>query len=473
MGRSRNFLIAAAILLFAAGVVLLNAGNRQEEPDRQAVSERFPGRPMIADVEQGKKPIRINSLESGTGLKDYLRSQSGITLIKHNNRDESHYHEREATVKYKVKPDAEESARIAREIDGELIKSFDHTKVYRSRSKDTDFLLQYFNHNPKVLYAEPNYIYMQNDEKKGPNDSLYRKNYQWNLHSVRAEEGWDITKGDKGIKIAVIDTGVDLDHPDLKQRLVRGYNVLAKNNNADDDNGHGTHVAGIIASKTNNLKGVAGLTWFNKIMPVKVMNDKGYGNAFDVARGVIWAADHGADVINLSLGNYQPSAVMKEAVQYAFNKNIVITTAAGNDNTDQPSFPAAYPEVICVAAVDYNGKRADFSNFGEYVDVSAPGVEIPSTYFHKQYASLSGTSMAAPHVAALAGLIRSANPRLKNTEVMTLISKNSFDLGKKGFDPYYGSGVIDIRRSLQQVKDPGGDRNNNLWDEFRQALNFK
>ncbi len=135
-----------------------------------------------------------------------------------------------------------------------------------------------------------------------------------------------------------MDTGVDLNHPDLKNRLIEGYNVLENNHYPDDDNGHGTHVAGIIASETNNEQGVAGITWFNKIMPIKAMEAKGYGTTFDIAKGIIWATDHGADVINLSLGNYQPSALMKQAVDYAYKKNVVMIVAAGNDNSKQPSY---------------------------------------------------------------------------------------------------------------------------------------
>ncbi|PLT29965.1 S8 family peptidase [Peribacillus deserti] len=472
MGRIKTFAIAAAILFVFAGTAYwmqpyFNRGQENAETGRFDTAN-----PRILGVKDKTDMIYINSLEDGIALKNELRGNPEVTIVKHNVQDESHYHEHEAAVKFKRNPGQQELEEMLRRIDGMAIKRFNHTIVFRSRSKSTSDLLQYFNHLPQVKFAEPNYIYMQN-EANVPNDSLYRRQYQWNLPVIQTEEGWDITRGSKNVIIAVVDTGVDLDHPDLERRITRGYNVLAKNSNPDDDNGHGSHVAGIIASETNNLRGIAGLTWYNKIMPVKVMNEKGYGNAFDVARGVIWATDHGADVINLSLGNYQPSAVMQEAIQYAYDRDVVITTAAGNDNTDQPSFPAAYPEVICVAAVDHNGNRAEFSNYGEYVDVAAPGVEIPSTYFHKQYAALSGTSMAAPHVAALAGLIRSANPDLKNTKVMNIISRGTYDLGAKGYDPYFGMGLIDIRHSLEQVEKPRRHNRQSFWDELRESFNIK
>ncbi|MBM7693896.1 subtilisin family serine protease [Peribacillus deserti] len=473
MGRLRTFAIAASILfLLAGGTVYWLQSKREADQDNARASRFSAAHSRILSQDDNRDMLHINSLEEGISLKNELRRNPHITLVKHNIQDESHYHEHEATVKFKKHPNRQELEEMLAKINGKVIKTFNHTIVFRSTSKNTSELLQYFNHLDNVEFAEPNYIYMQN-EANVPNDSLYRRQYQWNLPVIQTEEGWDITRGSENVVIAVVDTGVDLDHPDLKRRITRGYNVIARNSSPDDDNGHGSHVAGIIASETNNLRGIAGLTWYNKIMPIKVMNEKGYGNAFDVARGVIWAADHGADVINLSLGNYQPSAVMQEAVQYAFDRDVVITTAAGNDNTDQPSFPAAYPEVICVTAVDYNGNRAEFSNYGEYVDVAAPGVDIPSTYFHKQYAALSGTSMAAPHVAALAGLIRSANPDLKNTKVMSIISKCSYDLGNKGYDPYFGSGLIDIRNSLQQVEKPRKPQRESFWDELRNAFDIR
>jgi subtilisin family serine protease len=190
-----------------------------------------------------------------------------------------------------------------------------------------------------------------------------------------------------------VDSGVDLDHPDLKGRLTNGYNVLENNQFPDDDNGHGTHVAGIIASETNNKEGVAGITWYNKIMPIKALGAEGYGTSFDVAKGIIWAVDHGASVINLSLGNYQHSSLLKEAIDYAYDHNVVLIASAGNDNTSQTSFPASYPEVLGVAALSYTGGRAPFSNNGDYIDITAPGVQIASTFFNQQYAALSGTSM--------------------------------------------------------------------------------
>ncbi|TCL45811.1 subtilase family protein [Thermolongibacillus altinsuensis] len=184
-------------------------------------------------------------------------------------------------------------------------------------------------------------------------------------------------------------------------------------------------------------------------MPIKVLNSEGYGSSFDVAKGIIWAVDHGARVINLSLGNYQPSELLQEAVRYAYDRDVVLIAASGNDYSAQPSFPAAYPEVLSVGAVNPDGSLAEFSNYGDYLDVVAPGTEIPSTFVHNRYAALSGTSMAAPHVTALAGLIRSLNPNLTNTEVIDIINKSTIDLGVPGKDVLFGNGLINIYKAMQ------------------------
>jgi thermitase len=397
----------------------------------------------------GNSILQINSIMQGEKIKSHLNNHPHINVIDHNQRDKSHYLENQVTVKFTVHPQPDEMTKILRDIDGKLLKNHSTICIFRSNSKSAKELVNYFNQRKDVLYSEPNYILMQNSQP--PNDQFYG-DYQWNLPMIRTEEGWNISRGTENIEIAVIDTGVDLNHPDLVHSIAKGYNVIEDNDLPHDDNGHGTHVSGIIASETDNFEGVAGISWFNKIMPVKAMRAEGYGTSFDIARGIIWAVDNGADVINMSLGNYQPSEVLKEAIDYAYKKNVVLVAAAGNDSTNQPSYPAAFPEVLCVTAVDWNGNIAQFSNYGEHVDVAAPGVDIASTYLDKQYAALSGTSMASPHVAALAGLIRSINPKLKNTEVMDIIRRSTIDLGEEGKDQYYGNGLIDIAKALREAE---------------------
>ncbi|MFC4323568.1 S8 family peptidase [Litchfieldia salsa] len=406
------------------------------------------------------KIMDVDSILLYESTKDELNTDESITIIPHTGTTEnSHYVNQQVVVDFKKGqlPTDNELDVMAKEINGKLLKRFNSSFIFKSDTLSTIELQSYFTKRTDVDIVEPNFILIQNEQSEafsnGPNDRLYQR-YQWNLPMIQAESGWGISRGTEDVRIAVLDTGVDLDHPDLVGRLTKGYNIVDNTNLPDDDNGHGTHVAGVIASETNNKEGVAGITWFNPIMPIKVMGNEGYGSSFDIANGIIWATDNGADVINLSLGNYRDSDLLHEAVTYAFNHDVVVIAASGNDNTDHPSYPAAYPEVLSVSAIDYNGNKASFSNYGNYIDITAPGVHIPSTYLDSQYAALSGTSMATPHVAALAGLIRSVQPDMKNTEVMAIIKDTSIDIGAMGKDIYFGEGLINVSAALEAASNP-------------------
>ncbi|PWK12846.1 S8 family serine peptidase [Tumebacillus permanentifrigoris] len=346
------------------------------------------------------------------------------------------------------------------DIGGELVKNTArHGYVFRSARKSPADMIAYFKQKGAVI-AERHSRARKNDDGESassdrvveqPNDTFYSSN-QWNLPLIKADKAWQMTTGDPGVIIAVVDTGVDLDHPDLKGKLVAGRNIIAGNDQPQDDNGHGTHCAGIIAARTNNLEGIAGVDWNSKIMPVKAMAADGTGSVADIADGVVWAADHGANVINLSLGDYEDSDYLHEAIKYAYDKGVVVTAAMGNDGSGEPSYPAAYPEVIGVAANDENNETATFSNFGGHCSVSAPGVAIPSTYPNRRYVALSGTSMASPHVAGVAGLVKSINKDLKPDDVRRILEKTADDLGPEGKDEYFGNGEINVSRAVTEAK---------------------
>ncbi|MEB3100672.1 S8 family peptidase [Ferviditalea candida] len=400
----------------------------------------------------GEKHWKLESVDSDT-LRD-TRVRNG-----EDNAGTSHYHKNQVVVKFKKQPGSNELARMKSDLQTVKFKKLGYTYVFESAKMDTKQMMRYFK-KWNIEYVEPHFYYLTNESASRnagigrnfvPNDALYSE-YQWNLPLVDTEKGWTVTKGNKNIIVAVIDTGVDLNHPDLKGQLLKGVNVVDEKKSPADDVGHGTHVAGIISAIVNNAEGVAGMTWYNKILPVKVLDETGAGSTYSVAQGIIWAADHGAKVINMSLGNYVEAQFLHDAIRYAYDKDVVLIAATGNDNTEEPGYPAAYPEVLAVSAIDWDKKRASFSNFGSYIDVMAPGVSIASTYPHSQYAALSGTSMASPHVAALAALIRSANPLLKNTEVMNIIRQTATDLGVKGKDKYYGYGQIDVVRAVQRAE---------------------
>lgn len=364
------------------------------------------------------------------------------------NEGTSHYHVNQIVVKFQKEPTPGELEQYRKDIDAVHTEKVGNTYVFESTKLEAKQLMSYFQ-SKNVEFAEPHFLYMTNEAIE-PNDKLFAK-YQWNLPAIETIPGWDVNRGSEDVLVAVVDTGVDLNHPDLKGRTVAGMNIVNKGAQPLDDVGHGTHVAGVISALVNNDEGVAGISWYNKIMPVKVLDESGAGSTYAVAQGIIWAADHGAKVINMSLGNYADSQFLHDAIKYAYDKDIVLIAASGNDNTERPGYPAAYPEVFAVAATDSNKQKASFSNYGDYIDVAAPGVNIASTYPDNHYAALSGTSMASPHVTALAALIRSANPLLKNTEVMEIMRKTAIDLGDSGKDKYFGYGQIDIVGALSQA----------------------
>jgi len=419
-------------------------------------------------------PDKINYIHQVRQTVESLNHSPHIMTIHHNLNDKSHAVKREVTVKFKVNPNDNELAKIYQDINGKMKRHWDHYWIFKSKTKETDRLIQYFTSRQDVEFAEPNFLLLPN---KLPNDPLFMR-YQWNLPMINADKAWNISQGNESIIVAVVDTGVYLGHEDFQGKLVKGYNVLTDTNDAMDDNGHGSHVAGIISASTNNTIGIAGLSWNNKIMPIKAIGADGTGSSFDIAKGIRWAADNGARVINMSVGNYHPSGILHESIRYASNKGVVLVAASGNDNTDQPSFPAAYPEVISVAAVDQNAMRADFSNYGHYIDVAAPGVDIPSTYIYDEYAALSGTSMACPHVAGLAGLILSVNPNLTNVEVRKIMEESAKDLGNPGKDIEYGYGMIDVHQALkiasnQSPEEPEPPTQTKSTDSWIDQLLFK
>ncbi len=368
-----------------------------------------------------------------------------------NNDEVSHYYNQQVIVSFNKNPSIKQLNQIENQIQSSKHVKLGNSYVFQSKLFQTDRLIDYFQRNWDIRYAEPNFLYLTNNKASfHPNDALFQR-HQWNLPIIETLRGWDLSKGSEEIVVAVIDTGVDLSHPDLTERLVQGANFINQTKPPIDDVGHGTHVTGIISAIVNNEEGVAGMSWYNKVMPIKSLDHSGAGSSYSVAQGIIWAVDQGAHVINMSLGNYADSEFLHDAVKYAFDRDVILVAATGNDNTENPGFPAAYEEVLAVGATNRYQYRAGFSNYGHYLDVTAPGEQIASTYPNNQYAALSGTSMASPHVSALAAMIRTVNPSLSNVEVMNIIRYSSLDLGIKGHDKHYGYGQIDVEKALKQA----------------------
>jgi thermitase len=303
--------------------------------------------------------------------------------------------------------------------------------------------------NPKVQFAEPDYLAKADGS---PDDPSFGS--QWGLIKIDAPQAWDITTGSSNITIAVLDTGVDLDHPDLAGKITVSKNFTSSNT-ADDIYGHGTHVAGIAAAATNNEVGVAGLGYNSTVMNVKVLGDDGYGSYSWIAQGIIWAADNGAKVINMSLGGSSGSSTLESAVNYAWSKGALVVAAAGNNGSSTPLYPAYYANSIAVAATDSSDNLTSWSNHGDWVDVAAPGSSIYSTLINGAYGYKSGTSMATPYAAGLAALIftvvtdNNGNGYL-NDEVRTQIQATCDDIGVSGI----GSGRINAYKAVSNETTP-------------------
>lgn len=281
---------------------------------------------------------------------------------------------------------------------------------------------------------------------------------QWALPKVDASSAWGLSQG-QGTLIAVLDTGVNHDHPDLidKVRIDIDKDFINGDDDADDDNGHGTHVAGIAAATTDNAEGIAGLGWEANILPVKVMGKEGEGSGGDLADAIRYAADQGVDVINMSLGGETDSGtcpvVVQEAVDYAYARDVVLVAASGNSGDSQSMFPANCEHVLGVAATETDDGLASYSTSGAHVSVAAPGSDILSTIIPDggyYYGAMSGTSMATPHVAGLAALVRSYYPDYTPDQIASSILDNAVDLGATGWDQEYGCGRIDAFQALAE-----------------------
>lgn len=346
-----------------------------------------------------------------------------------------------------------------------------------------DSMIKKLKEDPNVENAEVDYFATMSVV---PNDAYYPK--QWGLQRIKSEEAWELEKGSQDVIIAFVDTGVDQSHPDLVDKLVPGYDMVdltdvepfegciwegdiyTRDNNPEDENGHGTHCAGIAAASTNTGFGVAGVAWNCKIMPVRVLANigcttaegtyvTGAGTFTDVADGIIWAADHGAHVVSMSLGglvpnNVPPPSVLKAAIDYANSRGCVLVAAMGNEGVNPEdynyyAYPAAHPQVLAVGAVGRNNRRVDFSNYGDYKHVMAPGVGILSTFILSDYAEADGTSMATPFVSGLAALIKSANPHLNPEEIVETIRQTAESQSEYNIE--YGYGVVDARSAIKKI----------------------
>lgn len=335
-----------------------------------------------------------------------------------------------------------------------------------------------------VRYAEPNYLY---GALLAPNDPSFGS--QWALAKIHSTAAWDLETGSGDVIVAVIDTGIDESHPDLAAKIVAGHDFVDADADPHDLNGHGTHVAGIAAASTDNSVGIAGMDWGARIMPIRVLGADGSGSGVAITEGITWAYQHGADVLNLSLGGTSFSQAMQDAVQAAHDAGALVVAAMGNYRSygNPTSYPAAYADVMAVAATAPDDTYSYYSQYGPHCDISAPGGEmgylhdpdgILSTmptyvaYMNTEYSNfqnydrLQGTSQASPLVAGLAALVRARAPTLGPDDVQELIERTAKDLGAVGWDPDYGFGRIDAFAALDAMLFVDGFEQGTLddWD---------
>jgi subtilisin family serine protease len=367
---------------------------------------------------------------------------------------------------------------------------------------DPDALRQHLETLSDVVSVEFDAVVRICETKIAPND-LYYLTHQYPLRNtgtqppadpgvagadIDMEAAWSYTTGDSNVIIAIVDTGIDWDHPDLKNKLwvntdevegeadtdhngypgdIMGWNFAGGDFVSDDDHSHGSHVAGIAGAETNNGIGIAGMNWNCRLMAVKVLNSLGSGSAENVAAGIYYASNNGANVINLSLGSYQNSGFEAAAISYAVAAGVTVCAAMGNDNTGAPHYPAALPNVIAVGGTDSDDRRAlpfcfsptSGSNYGPAIDVCAPGDWVWSTVPVEDgsYAYKCGTSMATPHVAGLAALVKALRPSFTPAQVQDIIQQAAEDqVGRPaedtpGFDVYHGWGRVNARATLQAL----------------------
>jgi len=279
-----------------------------------------------------------------------------------------------------------------------------------------------------------------------PNDPYW--SYQWGPAKIEADSAWNITIGSSDLIVAIVDTGIDYTHSDLAANYAPlGYDWVNNDTDPLDDHGHGTHCAGIVAAELNNSVGIAGLAQV-RILAEKIFNSTGYGNDFWAAQGIYHAVAAGAKIISMSFGTYTYSQTLHNAVKYAYDHGVLMVASAGNRGMEVKGYPAAYDEVIAVSATDSDDDPAVFSNYGPWIDLSAPGVDIYSTLPGNSYGFKFGTSMACPHVTGVGALAWTMFPNFTRDQIWLLLERNAEDLGDEGFDRYYGHGRVNARKAV-------------------------
>jgi thermitase len=344
-----------------------------------------------------------------------------------------------------------------------------HHKILLRTDGKSDILEHYYKFE-KEEYVENVLPYVAVTGYYTPNDPRYSPSqnpYQWYLHKINMSQAWDLTKGSDTLKIGVLDSGIPMQNGNLSHiefpnngRILLGLNyiVIPPNNNVADDHGHGTHVDGVIAAQTNNNEGIAGICFNSKLYISKVLDNNNNGTFEGVVNGIRNAVDNGCKIINLSLGSLSdPYLDLFYACAYASDRGVLIVAAAGNNDGAVVNYPAkyaaTYPNVIAVSAINRNDQIASFSNFGSEISICAPGDSIYSTMPNYNYGNMSGTSMAAPMVSGVAGLVKSKFPHYTATEIRKQIELSADYLQTWSLSDtiFYGAGRVNAYNSVKNL----------------------
>ena len=278
-----------------------------------------------------------------------------------------------------------------------------------------------------------------------PTDPLFGS--QWNMSRIQVPEAHALTRGRAGVRVAIVDTGVDMKHPDLAGHVESVWDFIHQDDDARDDNGHGTHCAGVVAAQPDGV-GVMGVAPGVTVLAVKALDAEGLGTWSQVAEGIVAAVRRRADVINLSLGAPQASFTLSEAVKFAVGSGVTVVAAAGNENSESPSYPASWPGVVSVGSSNTKDLKSPFSNYGPTITLAAPGSKIVSTLRYGEWGEMSGTSMASPHVAGVAALIKSVAPGFTSAQIRDRLVATVDDLGAPGRDDQTGAGRVNALRAI-------------------------
>jgi len=354
----------------------------------------------------------------------------------------------ELLVQLTVKASKANASKAIKEIDGEVLEDLPQIRVKRIRvpEKNFDKVKAALSKNPNFVFVEENFL------AQGmiiPNDPSFSS--QWHHTKIMAPSAWEMGVGSTSMPIAIIDSGVDPDHPDLDAKLHPGYNFLFNNTDTHDVLGHGTAVAGSATASSNNGTGVTGVAWHNPIMPLVVLDSSNWATYSNISSAIIYAVNNGAKVINISIGGTSFSSTLDSAVNYAWDNGALVFASAANYNVSTPYYPAACANAVAVAATDSADNKASFSNYGDWITLSAPGVSILTTTNGGGYGYWNGTSFSSPISAGLAALIWSVNPQLTHQQVLDILKSTTDDLGASGFDSVFGHGRINAYNAVMEA----------------------